>query len=54
MSGLEILSWAVRKCNEEKIPPTDSALVRMIRFHLIDVNDAQPRKMGGSNVGKAD
>lgn len=40
MTGIEIIEWAVRRCELEKVPPTDSAIVRMIRFHLIDVNDA--------------
>jgi len=41
MSGIEIIQWAVKRCDKEKVPPTDSAIVRMIRFHLIDVNDEQ-------------
>jgi len=41
MTGIEILEWAVKRCWIEKVPPTDSAIVRMIRYHLIDVNDAR-------------
>ena len=44
MTGIEILEWAVRKCTEENVPPTDNAIVRMIRFHLIDVDDARKRQ----------
>lgn len=41
MTGIEIIEWAVRKCAEEKIPPTDSAIVRMLRYHLIDSVDVR-------------
>jgi len=43
MTGLEIIAWAVKKCQEEKVPPDDGAIVRMIRYHLIDVDDARLR-----------
>jgi len=33
MTGPEIIEWAVKLCQKEKIPPTDSAIVRMIRYH---------------------
>jgi hypothetical protein len=44
VTGLEIIEWAVRKCRENKVPPSDNAIVRMIRYHLIDVNDARPKQ----------
>lgn len=50
MSGIEIIEWAVMKCCEEGVPPTDCAIVRMIRFHLIDVNDAKVRAGAGSST----
>ncbi len=31
MTGYEIIQWAITKCDERNIPPSDSALIRMIR-----------------------
>ncbi len=31
MSGLELIDWAVKQCEAEKIPPTDGAILQMIR-----------------------
>jgi hypothetical protein len=33
MTGREIIEWAVLKCDERGISPTDSALIRMIRSY---------------------
>lgn len=44
MTGIEIIAWAYDKCVEQKLPPTDSAMIRMIRFHLIDVQDAEKKR----------
>ena len=46
LSGIEIIEWAVKRCEREKVPPTDNAIVRMIRFHLIDVSDAERQHPG--------
>lgn len=45
MTGIEIIEWAVKKCAQEKIPPTDSAIVRILRYHLIDIDDVRQRKL---------
>ena len=31
MSGPEIIEWALAKCQQNKLPPTDSAMIRMLR-----------------------
>jgi hypothetical protein len=49
VTGIEIIEWAVRKCKEEKLPPSDNAIVRMIRYHLIDVNDVLKRHVTGTS-----
>ncbi len=43
MSGFEIIDWAVKKCEKAGLPPTDSALIRMIREHgHADVDRVDP------------
>jgi hypothetical protein len=31
MSGQELIDWAVRQCERENIPPTDAAILAVIR-----------------------
>ncbi len=43
MSGRELIEWAVRECQREKIPPYDSAIVNKIR-ELLDVANPPKRE----------
>lgn len=31
MSGLEIIAWAVKQCEHQRIPPTDANIMMFIR-----------------------
>lgn len=39
-TGEDIIRWAVNQCERQGIPPTDSAIVRCIRFYPREVSHA--------------
>jgi hypothetical protein len=47
MSGPEIIKWALAKCQQNKLPPTDSAMIRMLREERGEIKMPPGQSMTG-------